>query len=1243
MLKSNFFLTVCLLMVAGKGLIAQGSGHALGFTNSGDKPRLELNSAVQDSLDNSDFTVEFWLNVDPTISSDPSIISNKDWGSGNNTGWIIARQNSSGLKVNFKTPSAPRFDLNGITYPSSMYGEWHHVAIVFDRFSANPSVTAYVDGVQAGTGSLATNAPTATLIPTTPLGIYVGQDGTGTYGTNYMGGLDELRIWKTVRSQSDIQADMCQKLTGSESGLLVYTRLDDATGTTATDLAPAFTSHTITNSSGTVLPTWEVSGAAIGDESAEMYTTNWAGQSISLTSTGFGIFNADSVAGFEGVHVYRVDGNLNDSTGITSLNGNDTYFGVFAAGGTGTVTYDVNWSYASFPTAVAFENNMLMYERLANNSAIWQNANAVKDLASDVANVDSANTRGEYIFGNFIASCSAPSNLNSANTTFITADLSWTSGGSALWNIEYGPAGFTPGTGTVLTVNTNPYMLTGLTHGTAYEYYVQDSCANIGTSAWVGPHAFTTLTAPPCNAPSNLSAVASFSQANLSWTTGGSANWNVEYGLQGFTQGTGTMILNASQNPLTISPLMANTAYDFYVQDTCNQANASAWAGPFTFNTQFDFSNVGPGMGLDLNGQGYIDFTGNAGVKDTHTVVGLSDSSITVEAWVKAGEFQIWRSMVAFIQDNGNFERGWSLETRAGGKFAFGIATSGFGSIEYVETATTFNIGEWYHVAGIYDGDSVKVLVNGELEGYSTAHSGNIMYAPSWLSVGSYKDDNEDNRLDAVVDEVKIWNYARSYNEVRTLMCQKATGSESGLTHYYQFNDASGSGVSDAGPQNLDGVFQGSLDSTSAWVISGAAIGDESEFLHASNFSSAQLNLTSANRGNVSVDNISGALKGIHIYRVDSQPNSSNGINDLGSQNVYYGIYVSQDPNGNPSTYNVTYDYSNYTDAVTNEANLTLYNRNDASILNWLGSGANGNTGADQMELNGVGARRELILADFIAPSCPSSSNLTANNITATSANLSWTSGGGASFDLEYGTSGFSLGSGTRVNGLTNASYSLSGLNTFTQYDYYVLDRCSANDSSTWVGPFTFTTDNPCKPIDSIAVDSVSDNTVWIEIFSTSTNTEWDVQYGPTGFTLGLGLQSTLTGNPAELQGLFSNTTYDAYVRGNCDPIFSSWVGPLTFTTDSVSVGIETYNWQQSVSIFPNPSEGKFRLQLLTNNQQEVNFEVINMVGNQVYTSQFTSYGLLNESLDLSHLAKGVYMLRIHAAGTSTTKRLVIQ
>ncbi len=93
-----------------------------------------------------------------------------------------------------------------------------------------------------------------------------------------------------------------------------------------------------------------------------------------------------------------------------------------------------------------------------------------------------------------VSSCPAPSSLYADNITQTSANLNWTTGGASTWNIEYGPEGFTQGAGTMITGTTsNPYSLSGLSAGTAYDFYVQDDCGGGSQSSWSGPSSFTTI------------------------------------------------------------------------------------------------------------------------------------------------------------------------------------------------------------------------------------------------------------------------------------------------------------------------------------------------------------------------------------------------------------------------------------------------------------------------------------------------------------------------------------------------------------------------------------------------------------------------------------------------------------------------------------------------------------------------------------------------------------------------------
>lgn len=66
---------------------------------------------------------------------------------------------------------------------------------------------------------------------------YLGKSHWGSDGY-FHGQLAEVRIWKTPRSEADIERDMNKQLTGSEPGLVVCLPLDDGSGTTARDRGP---------------------------------------------------------------------------------------------------------------------------------------------------------------------------------------------------------------------------------------------------------------------------------------------------------------------------------------------------------------------------------------------------------------------------------------------------------------------------------------------------------------------------------------------------------------------------------------------------------------------------------------------------------------------------------------------------------------------------------------------------------------------------------------------------------------------------------------------------------------------------------------------------------------------------------------------------------------------------------------------------------------------------------------------
>ncbi len=139
-------------------------------------------------------------------------------------------------------------------------------------------------------------------------------------------------------------------------------------------------------------------------------------------------------------------------------------------------------------------------------------------------------------------------------------------------------------------------------------------------------------------------------------------------------------------------------------------------------------------------------------------------SQISVEAWVSLEAGLTWGGIAGCFQDNGEYEKGWLLGYDES-HFRFAVAASG--RLTYLTAASTFNKGEWYHVVGTYDGQAMKLYVNGKLEGTSTEQSGLIAYPPkAFLTIGAYRDDDEFYRLQGKIHEVAIYGRALESKEI---------------------------------------------------------------------------------------------------------------------------------------------------------------------------------------------------------------------------------------------------------------------------------------------------------------------------------------------------------------------------------------------------------------------------------------------------------------------------------------------
>jgi hypothetical protein len=728
-----------------------------------------------------------------------------------------------------------------------------------------------------------------------------------------------------------------------------------------------------------------------------------------------------------------------------------------------------------------------------------------------------------------------------------------------------------------------------------------------------------------CDDPTNYSASnITFGDAAINWTSA-AASVSIEYGTSGFSIGSGTVITSSNASEI-LTNLTSNTSYDVYLTAQCAGGVLSNTVGPITFQTLSIPSNVSQGSGLAINNTSNTGFVDLSNGKVSAASLQLPTQNITVEAWVNPRTFQTWDGIVSFIQDNGSYERGWDLEVRDNGKFAFALTTSGV--ITYLETNSSFEANKWYHLTGTYDGTTQKIYVNGHLEGTGTANSGPIDYSDSWLAVGSYKDDNESNTLEGQIDEVRIWNITRTDAEIQASMCHKLTGTETGLTHYYRFDE-----LGSTQPANLTGLTApGSFSNLTIAnkIPSGAPIGDTSSTIYdQASWSGIQLTLPTANGFQPIVSALNGHPYGIHLYQINGTPDGDLNTTVLNNLPVYYGVFVAENQLMAPAQFTFKWNYSANSAAVTAESDLRLISKNTRIDSWWALNEFTQNT-TQHFELSDTAVlRKEFAFASDLSSACSLPEGITSADNGTSGATIFWNNGGSGISNFQWGEAGFTLGTGTTVSNITSDSLELSSLNADFTYEIYVQDSC-VGGNSIWVGPYIYQPE-VCELPTNAAILFVTDTTAQASWDQLNGN-DWTISWGPAGLQPDWGITANSSQGSYTWEGLSPNTAYEFYVKANCTGNSSTWTGPIPFTTTDVA-GIETY--QNSFSLYPNPFKESFSVKGTHNIDA---LEIVNTAGQQVSFTTTTTNGLV--VIDGIQEA-GIYFLTITTEGNKQTYKLV--
>jgi hypothetical protein len=171
------------------------------------------------------------------------------------------------------------------------------------------------------------------------------------------------------------------------------------------------------------------------------------------------------------------------------------------------------------------------------------------------------------------------------------------------------------------------------------------------------------------------------------------------------------------------------------------------------------------GEALNIHSTGYVD----CGQDTSFDITG----PITLSAWVKttgtelAGLLGKWD---ASVMDGDTYQRAYSFLLNKGpGKVTFYLSNDGVTNSAYVQSSTTVNNGLWHMVTGVYDGNSIKIYIDGDCENIQ-AYSGGILSAPDEnFYIGNVEEGVLSHPVNGLIDEVVIYDEALSESEIKSI------------------------------------------------------------------------------------------------------------------------------------------------------------------------------------------------------------------------------------------------------------------------------------------------------------------------------------------------------------------------------------------------------------------------------------------------------------------------------------------
>lgn len=237
---------------------------------------------------------------------------------------------------------------------------------------------------------------------------------------------------------------------------------------------------------------------------------------------------------------------------------------------------------------------------------------------------------------------------------------------------------------------------------------------------------------------------------------------------------------------------------DGVLQDTCLPGSPSAEVFCNGIDDNCD-GVADDGYYLALDGTGYVEVK-NPGALSI-------ERDFTVEFWAYRGDSS---SPFRGVMKAGSNGAAWSFNCDVRDYFQTKthFEWSANGSQRYGEVYTSLMPpGEWHHYAFTRSGSIMQTLIDGAAGAYSSTSAYTVYYSNQSVWIGAGAVPGRAYYALGGMDEVAIWNVARSASEIRTDMLGGITPHPN-LVGYWNFNETSGPALDYSGRGHL-GTFVG--------------------------------------------------------------------------------------------------------------------------------------------------------------------------------------------------------------------------------------------------------------------------------------------------------------------------------------------------------------------------------------------------------------------------------------------------